>query len=99
MDGIEATRKIAALGKGIKIIILTSFHEQDQVEQALKAGATSYLLKNVSAEGLAQAIRAAYSGRSTLAPEAAEALIAATGKNRDWDPILQCGRSRSWRCW
>ncbi len=78
MDGTEATRKIAALGKGIRIIVLTSFHEQDQVEQALQAGATSYLLKNVSAEGLAQAIRAAYSGRSTLAPEAAEALIAAT---------------------
>lgn len=78
MDGVEATRQIVALGRGIKIIVLTSFHEQDQVEQALRAGATSYLLKNVSAEGLAQAIQAAYAGRSTLAPEAAEALIAAT---------------------
>jgi two-component system, NarL family, response regulator LiaR len=75
MDGIEATQRITALGKPIKIVILTSFHEQDRVEQALKAGATSYLLKNATAEELSRAIRAAYSGRSTLAPEAADALI------------------------
>ena len=75
MDGTEATRRITALGKQIRIIILTSFHEQDQVEQALKAGATSYLLKNVSAEELSKAIRAAYEGYSTLSPEATQALI------------------------
>ena len=106
MDGVEATRQIVALGKGIKIIVLTSFHEQDQVEQALRAGATSYLLKNVSAEGLAQAIRAAYAGRSTLAPEAAEALIAATrnksglgsdltGRERQVLALLVKGRSNA----
>ena len=78
MDGSEATRRIIALGSPVKIIILTSFHEQDLVEQALKAGATSYLLKNVSAADLAAAIRAAYAGRSTLAPEATAALINAT---------------------
>ncbi len=78
MDGSQATRQIVALGKPIKIIVLTSFHEQDLVEQALKAGAMSYLLKNVTAEELAQAIQAAYAGRSTLAPEAAEALISLT---------------------
>jgi len=78
MDGIEATRRIMALGKPIKIIILTSFQEQDMVSQALKAGATSYLLKNVTAVELTQAINAAYAGRSTLSPEATEALISAT---------------------
>ncbi len=78
MDGVEATQQIVNLGKPIKIIILTSFHEQDRVERALKAGATSYLLKNVTAEELAQAIQAAYAGRSTLAPEATVALINAT---------------------
>ena len=77
MDGSEATRRILAFGKPVKIIILTSFHEQDMVQQALKAGATSYLLKNVSAEELASAIRAANSGHSVLAPEATEALIRA----------------------
>jgi NarL family two-component system response regulator LiaR len=75
MDGIEATRRILALGKDVKVIVLTSFHEQDMVQQALEAGATSYLLKNVSAGELAAAIRAAHGGRSTLAPEATEALI------------------------
>jgi DNA-binding NarL/FixJ family response regulator len=78
MDGTEATRRILALGKPIKIIVLTSFFEQDMVEQALKTGATSYLLKNVNAGELAQAIQAAYAGRSTLAPEATQALINAT---------------------
>jgi len=78
MDGSEATRRILALGKPINIIILTSFHEQDLVQQALKAGATSYLLKNVSAEELAAAIKAAHKGQSILAPEATAALIHAT---------------------
>lgn len=78
MGGSEATQRILALGKPVRIIILTSFHEQEQVEQAMKAGATSYLLKNVSADELANAIRAAYAGHATLAPEATEALIQAT---------------------
>jgi len=78
MDGSEATRRIVALGKPVRIVILTSFHEQDLVEQAMKAGATSYLLKNVNAEELAVAIRAAHAGRATLAPEATEALIQVT---------------------
>lgn len=83
MDGSEATRRIIALGSPVKVIILTSFHEQDLVEQALKAGAIGYLLKNVSAADLAAAIQAAYAGRSTLAPEAAEALINATRQKPD----------------
>ncbi len=78
MDGSEATRRILAHGKPVQIIVLTSFHEQDLVQQALKAGAISYLLKNVSAEELAAAIKAAHRGTSTLAPEATEALIQAT---------------------
>ena len=83
MDGCEATQRIIALGKPVKIIILTSFHEQDLVEDALKAGATSYLLKNVNVEELALAIQDAYTGKSTLAPEATEALIQATRQRRD----------------
>jgi NarL family two-component system response regulator LiaR len=75
MNGIEATRQIIHQNPELKIIILTSYHEQDQVEQALQAGAMSYLLKNISADELAKAIRSAYAGRPTLATEAAEALI------------------------
>ena len=83
MDGTEATRRIMALAKPIKIIILTSFHEQDMVQQAMKAGASGYLLKNVSAVELAAAIRVANDGRTTLAPEASEALVKAIRQEPD----------------
>jgi two-component system, NarL family, response regulator LiaR len=75
MDGSEATRRILSLGKPVKVIVITSFHEQDLVQKAMKAGATSYLLKSVGAEELAKAIQAASIGFSTLAPEARRALI------------------------
>lgn len=81
MDGSEATRRIMALGKPVRVIVLTSFHEQDLVQQALKAGATSYLLKNVSAEELAGAIRAAHSGFSILSPEATGGLVHSVRQN------------------
>jgi two-component system, NarL family, response regulator LiaR len=83
MDGSTATRRIMALGKPVKVIILTSFHEQDMVEQALMAGATSYLLKSVTAEELATAIRSAYAGQATLSPEATTSLINSTRQRRD----------------
>ena len=83
LDGSEATRRIMALGKPVRVIILTSFHEQDLVEEALRAGATSYLLKNVTAQELASAIRSAYAGHATLAPEATEALIKSTREKLD----------------
>ncbi len=75
MDGSEATRRILSLGKPVKVIVITSFHENDLVQKAMKAGATSYLLKSVSADELAKAIQAAHAGYSTLAPEATRALI------------------------
>lgn len=78
MDGSQATRLILEDFPQVKVIILTSFHEQDLIEQALKAGAISYMLKNTSAKELAQAIRAAHDGRSILAPEALDTLIQAT---------------------
>ena len=69
MDGLNAIRGIMALSRPIKIIVLTSFNENDSIERALKAGATSYLLKNVSAEVLAQTILAAQAGHAYLSPE------------------------------
>jgi len=83
MDGKEATERILALDKPVKIIILTSFHEQDMVEQALRAGATSYLLKNVSAEELAAAIRSAVRGKTMLSPEATQSLIKSTRQRQE----------------
>jgi NarL family two-component system response regulator LiaR len=78
MDGIAATRAILANYPEIKIIAMTSFEEEELVQGVLAAGAISYLLKNVTADDLAKAIRDAVSGRSTLSPEAATALIHAT---------------------
>jgi NarL family two-component system response regulator LiaR len=69
LDGIAATSRIRALGKGIKIIALTSFTEDDKVLPAIRAGATSYLLKDVSPDKLVEAIRAAHRGEVRLHPE------------------------------
>ena len=75
INGAEATRLIRQQCPKVQVIALTSFKEEELVQGALKAGAISYLLKNVTADELADAIRAAHVGRPTLAPEATAALI------------------------
>lgn len=80
MDGTTATRIIRERRPHVQIIALTSFHEKELVQKALEAGAISYLLKNVSADELAKAIRSAYAGQPTLAPEATRALIQAASQ-------------------
>jgi NarL family two-component system response regulator LiaR len=75
MDGSTATRAIRQRHPQVQVIALTSFREEELVQGALEAGAIGYLLKNASADELADAIRAAHAGQPTLAPEAAEALI------------------------
>jgi len=77
MDGVQATRAIHERWPHIRVIALTSFETDELVQGALQAGAISYLLKNVSALELTEAIRAAHAGRSTLAPEATEVLVRA----------------------
>ena len=77
MDGAAATRAIRARCPQIQVIALTSFKEKELVQSALEAGAIGYLLKNISADELAEAIRSAYAGRPTLAPEVAHVLIQA----------------------
>jgi NarL family two-component system response regulator LiaR len=76
--GIDAIRQIVTINPMAAVIALTSFHEVELVKGALSAGATSYLLKNITANELAEAIRSAYQGRASLAQEATEALIRAT---------------------
>jgi NarL family two-component system response regulator LiaR len=78
MDGATATRAIRERCPQVQVIALTSFKEEELVQGVLQAGAISYLLKNVSADELVSAIRAAHAGRPILAPEAAQALIHAT---------------------
>jgi len=75
MDGVVTTQAICQQFPQIQVIALTSFMEGDLVKNALEAGAIAYLLKDVSADELARAIRAAHSGRATLSPEAAQALV------------------------
>ena len=75
MDGATATRLIRQQYPQVQVIALTSFKEGKLIKNALEAGAISYLLKDVSADELAQAIRAAHSGRATLSPEAAQVLV------------------------
>ncbi len=75
MSGAAAARAIRAKCPRVQIIALTSFQDKELVREALEAGAISYLLKNITADELASAIRAAWAGRSTLAPEAMQALV------------------------
>ena len=76
MNGVATTHAIRERFPAVQVIALTSFPEDRLIQEVLEAGALSYLLKNVSADELARAIRAARLGQSTLAPEAAQALIA-----------------------
>ena len=75
MDGATATHAIRQKFPQVQVLALTSFKEGDLVKNALEAGAIGYLLKDVSADDLVQAIRAAHAGRTTLSPEAAQALV------------------------
>jgi NarL family two-component system response regulator LiaR len=75
MDGVAATRELRAQHPKLRVIVLTSFAEDNMVQGALQAGATGYLLKNVTGADLANAIRAAHAGRMTLSSEATEALV------------------------
>jgi len=77
MDGVTATRNIRERYPQVQVIALTSFKDDESVKDALKSGAISYLLKNASANDLAEAIQAAYEGQPTLSPEAAKALVKA----------------------
>ena len=80
MDGATATRAIRQKYPEVQVIALTSFKEGTLIKNALEAGAIGYLLKDVSADELARAIRAAHVGRATLSPEAAQALVQNTNQ-------------------
>ncbi|MGF1939381.1 MAG: response regulator [Nostoc sp. ChiQUE02] len=75
MNGAEATRAIRKKYPEIQVLILTSFLANDLVQQAMQAGAIGYLLKGISIDELADAIRAAAIGRSMLTVEVIQALL------------------------
>jgi two-component system, NarL family, response regulator LiaR len=74
VDGVTATRLIRQQFPSVQVLALTSFKEEGLVQSALQAGAIGYLLKDVTAEELAQAIRAAHAGRGTLSPEVVQSM-------------------------
>jgi NarL family two-component system response regulator LiaR len=75
MDGADATQELLRTCPTTKVLALTSFSDPELIQRVLRAGALGCLLKNVSGQELAAAIRRAHRGTSTLAPEAADALV------------------------
>lgn len=90
MDGIQATPRIVEASPRSRVIILTSFGEEDKVFPAIRAGAQGYLLKDISPDDLAKAVREAHRGRVQLHPEAAKKLMSAIAEKEE----APAGRSR-----
>jgi len=89
MDGIAATQAIKRKFPAIQIVALTSFQEDELVQNALRAGAVGYLMKNVTARELGAAIRAARVGKMTLSSEAAQALVRANQQMQDTEALTE----------
>jgi NarL family two-component system response regulator LiaR len=71
MDGVEATRRVRQVSPRSQVVVLTSYHDDVHIFPAIKAGALSYLLKDVGPEELVGAIRAAARGEAVLHPQVA----------------------------
>jgi DNA-binding NarL/FixJ family response regulator len=89
LDGIEATRRIAASQGGTRIVVLTSFSDQSRILDALDAGAVGYLLKDAEPDELFRGVRAAAAGESPLAPKAAHALLSARRASGEAEELTQ----------
>jgi NarL family two-component system response regulator LiaR len=88
MDGLETTRAILNLYPSVKIIMLTSFTKESMVQDALEAGATSYILKDSSIDHLAEAIRLSFADQPTLSPQATRSLVKSKTGKSSFDPDL-----------
>ena len=89
MDGVAATQAIKRQYPHIQIVVLTSFQEDELVQNALRAGAVGYLMKNVTARELVTAIRAARDGKMTLSSEAALALVRANQQAQETEALTE----------
>jgi NarL family two-component system response regulator LiaR len=84
MDGVEATRQVKNVSPRTKIVVLTSYHEDEYIFPALQAGAISYILKDIKMDELADALRRASQGEATLHPRVASRVIQELhGANRE----------------
>ena len=89
LDGIAATRAIAAAQPDVAVVVLTSFSDRDQILQALDAGAVGYLLKDAEPDEIAKAVRAAARGEAPLDPRAGRALLSARGSSSPLDGLSE----------
>ena len=87
LDGIAAIERLRALGSTARIIVLTSFLDEDKLLPALRAGAAGYLLKNAQPQELERAVRAAHAGEAVLDPVVAARLVEALASGGDDQPI------------
>jgi NarL family two-component system response regulator LiaR len=92
MDGITATSRIKSIHPATRVIALTSFTEDDKIFPALQAGASSYLLKDVTPDELVEAIRAAHHGETRLHPDVGRRLVEQVAHQ---PPVKQTGSASS----
>ena len=102
VDGPEATRRIRELSPDARILVLTTYATDEFIFKALRAGARGYLLKDASADELLEALRAVHQGRTLLAPEVAERLVAGVSAGtpepltaRELEVLTLLGQGRS----
>ncbi len=86
LDGVEATRQITARWPEVRIVMLTTFDDEEYIVEGLRAGAKGYLLKDASSEQLVQAIRAVRRGESPLQPSVAAKLVARIARSQESAP-------------
>ena len=95
MDGLEATRAIVAdpLLDGVRVLVLTTFDEDEHVQEAIRAGAAGYLLKDIAPDDLRSAIRTVAAGDALLSPAITAAVMraAAEGATARTDPSALAG--------
>lgn len=75
IDGVEATRQVKKVSPRTQVVVLTSYHEDEHIFPALRAGALSYILKDIDPDQLADAIRLAYAGEAVLNPRVAARMV------------------------
>ena len=93
MGGIEAIPRIVESSPRSRVIILTSFGEEDKLLPAIRAGAQGYLLKDIPPNELVQAVRAAYLGKVQLHPDIARTLMAAVATREPAPPATPASQA------